>query len=300
MISNLIVFIVSLIPFSLPTLAMAFQSGDKFIFGNLMFQLYREGNAGLLHIISNRLDVFLRALIDPQLLLILLLTLISIRFMVKQKRIGSLKDLMIRPEGIALMNLVLIFAVYLLPHPMSRQYIEQYLAFGIIIIALNSRHMMLVMGNALRPLCRRAVIAGMAALYLLALIPYMVIFLGAARTEDRRFAISEIRKVTDKMLESGTISDTVLSEWPGYTFISGQMPLRYTEIIGSEFRLPCGHEDYMNYKLCDRIFLREQIAGRIPKLVVTVYKAPEYYADILEDNYDKAFQSNVVSIYRRR
>ena len=42
------------------------------------------------------------------------------------------------------------------------------------------------------------------------------------------------------------------------------------------------------------------MARKAPALVVNVYNTPEYYAGVLEENYELAMQSDVVSVYKRR
>lgn len=296
---DLMIFTLSLIPLAVPTFMRILESADHFFYGNLFFQIYRDADSSIGHIISNRLVTFFKAAIDPHLFIIFILTIISLLFLIRQKKIASPKDMVVRPEGMAVMNLVLIAVVYLLPHPMSRQYIEQYLAFSIIIIAFNLETMLLNLSR-LRLMYRKLTIIIVAALYLVSLIPYVAIFIWGVRKNDRRFLLSEIREVTNQMLTLATESDTVLAEWAGYPFLTRQTPLRYTEILGSEYALPLEHEEYMKYKLCDHVFLREAIRRKEPGLVVTVYKPPEYYADLLKENYGKAFQADVVSIYKRK
>jgi len=102
------------------------------------------------------------------------------------------------------------------------------------------------------------------------------------------------------MKSLASVSDTILSEWPGYTFITRQPSLRYTEIIGAEYTMPLEHDEYLKYKMADRIYLNEKISQQTPELVVTVYDPPDYYAEALYNNYEIAFRSDVVSIYKKR
>jgi hypothetical protein len=297
---NLIIFCLSLIPFALPTFLKILESSGRFFYGNVTFQLYREADRSLGFAVSNRIMTYLKALVDPHLLIVFALIALSVVLLIRNRRISGLKDLLVRPEGMALMNMGLIAAVHLLPHPMSRQYIEQYLGFGIIITGFNITQFRQYLEALFRPIYRRMFISILAVIYLLSLIPYTAIFIFGTRKDDRRYTLQEIRKVTDQMLALAGQSDTILSEWPGYLFLTRQTPLRYTEIIGSEYTLPLNHQEYMGYNLADRLYLRDQIEEKTPRLVVNVYKTPEYYAAALERSYEKAYQSDVVSIYKRK
>ncbi|MEW5923894.1 MAG: glycosyltransferase family 39 protein [Candidatus Zixiibacteriota bacterium] len=296
---NLAVFLISLVPFAVPTLVRLYQSSASFIYGNLMFHLYRDIDRGFLSILGSKLDVFTKVIIDPQLLIILVLVLFSV---IGLARSGMKlpRDLFGTPAGMALMNFVLIFVVYLLPHPMTRQYIEQYLGFAIIIIAMSLPALLKWFENHVRAVQRKRFIAAIAAVYILGIVPYFVIFIFGVRAHDNRYRLSEIKKVTTKMLALGGETDIVLSEWPGYLYLTRQVPLRYTEIYAHEYDLPLTHEEFLKYNLCDRIYLRDKIEDKSPALVVNVYETPDYYADLLDSNYALAFQSDVVSIYKRR
>ncbi len=297
---NIAAFLVSLVPFALPTFLTILRSPEHFWIGNIFFQLNREVNQDLGFVILNRLHTFGRVAFDPHLLIIFVLSIIAIGVLIKRERFDSVKNIMTRPEGMAVMNLILIGGVYLLPHPMSRQYINQYLPFAIIVIGFGLKYLLPVIQLSVKPLIRKLLMYGLATLYLLSLVPYTVIFIYGVRKDEKRYAISEMKKIGHRMLQLAGEDGIVLSEWPGYTFLTKQRPLRYTEIIGSEFTLPLEHDEYMKYKLCDRVYLESEIRQRTPELVVTLYKTPEYYTSALNNNYDSAFNSDVVTIYKRK
>ncbi len=56
----------------------------------------------------------------------------------------------------------------------------------------------------------------------------------------------------------------------------------------------------MKYKLADAVYLKEEVIKRTPALVVTVNQPAAYYAAELTADYNKSFQSDVISIYKRR
>lgn len=297
---NLIAFTLSLIPFAIPTFLKILESADHFFYNNLMFQLYRESERSIGFVLSNRFMTYLKAALDPHLLIIFILTVVSLWLLFRQKRISFTRDLLVKPEGMAVMNLVLIAGVYLLPHPILRQYIDQYLAFAIIVSAFSFKYILTLL-DSLRLNLKRAAMIVFAGLYVLSLIPYVAIFIYGIREYDHRYRLSEVRKVTDTMQSLAQQSDTVLTEWTGYAFLTKQTPVRYTEIISTEeYRLPLSHEEFMHYNLCDGIYLRNEVSRKSPKLVVTINQPAQYYAAALAENYDKTFQSDVVSIYKRK
>jgi len=297
---NIFIFVLSMIPFAIPTMLKLINSYDHFMYGNLMFQLYREADRSLMAIFNNRILTYLKAMIDPHIFIIFALTLLSVYLLKKNGKLGLGRRVFVTPEGLALMNLLLIFLVHLLPHPISRQYIEQFLAFGIILVGFSFVDIKIWIKSRLKKSFIRPAIYVLSVLYVLALIPYFVIFIGGVRSFDRRYRIDEISAVTEKMKSLASVSDTILSEWPGYTFITRQPSLRYTEIIGAEYTMPLEHDEYLKYKMADRIYLNEKISQQTPELVVTVYDPPDYYAEALYNNYEIAFRSDVVSIYKKR
>lgn len=299
-VKNLSVFIISLIPFALPTLMAIISSPEHFRAGNIFFQLNREVQHGLGAVLSNRLDTFVRLVVDPQISIIFVITIISLGILFIHGRIKSIINLVDTPHGMALMNLLLIGGVYLLPHPMSRQYVNQYLAFAIILIAFNLKYILNGVERFMKPLTRKLLMYGLAAVYLLSLIPYTAIFIYGIRKDDRRYVISEMKKISSQMLQQAGEDAVVLSEWPGYTFLTKQSPLRYTEIFGGEHKLPLTHDEYMKYKICDSTYLIKEVSNKTPDLVVTLYHPPVYYASVLENNYDKTYNSDVVTIYKRK
>lgn len=299
-IKRLTLFIAGLIPPAIPTLIHIINSPQHFFFDTFMFQIYRESDKSFGAFIANKFTVFLRTIVDPHLLTIIILAGISLVLLIKRRQIANLRDIVTKPEGMASANLILIAAVYLVPHPTIRHYFEQFIGFAIIVIGINLQYILDNLTALTGAVKRKAIIVSVSALYILSLIPYIVNGIWGVRTGDHMRRQSEVRKITGRMLELAGPADTVFSEWPLYPFLTGQTILPSTEIIGSHWSFPIEHEQYMKYKLCDSTYLRETVSRRIPKLVVVLYKTMQYYADPLQDGYDLAYQSGAVTIYKRK
>jgi len=294
-----IIFLLSLIPLSLPTFLTFLRATDGFISGNLFFQLQRD-NPEFTYILLSKLSTIFRALIDPQLIIIFVLLILSVRFLILSGRIKTWKDIAANPSGFALANFIMIFSVYLLPNPMSRQYFHQSLPFAMIVGAFYIVHLLNKEKITFGKRRFNWLIASVAAVYIASLVPYGVIFLGGIRDHDKRYKINEIKSVTSEMLSVSDRSDTVLSEWPGYTFITEQTPLPYTEIIGGEYKLPLTHTEYMKHSLADWEYLEDMVLAGTPELIVTLNEPPDQYAAALGQSYKKTFQSDVVRVYKRQ
>jgi hypothetical protein len=297
---NLLLLAVSLIPFAIPTFIYLINSPDHFFYGNFFFQLTRDVNRTLGDVLYNRIGMFFRAIIDPHLLIIFLLTIWSTVQIFKAKKLLSFKSFFVKPEGITLLNLTLIAFIYLLPHPAARQYIDNYMVFGLIIIGSQMNQLWSLLKDKFAPNWRKLLIGGMASLYILSMIPYFVIFIAGVRDRDKMYRLSEAKAVTDHMMSIAAKSDTVLTEWPGHSYLTGQTPLKNTEIIAYDFTLPITREEYKKYNLCDSTYLREEIEKKSPKLVVFPNRVQVYYAAALEENYNKTFQTEKVSVYKRK
>jgi len=297
---NLIVFLLSLIPLSLPNMLKIFNSFEQFYYGNIFFQMTRDVNRSFFDIIYNRLYTYARVLMDPHLLIIFALAIISIVLLIRLRKISCAGDMFVSSEGMAVANLILIAVVFLIPHPMARRYVDNYLMFAIITAAFCLPHIIAYMRDKFADNRRRIIIAVVTAVYVVMIVPYAAIFIYAARAGDRWFLQHNVREVTDHMQTVASDSDTVLSEWSAFVFLTNQTPLRYTEIVGFDLNIPMEHEQYMKYNLCDRDYLREQVGQKNPKIIVVRNRTSDYLADLIENNYDRTMETDEISVYKRR
>jgi len=297
---GLMFFALPMIPPAIPTFLAILASPRHFFFDNYMFQIYRESDRSLAYFISSKLTAFFRTIIDPHLLIIIVLTVVSIIYLIRNRRVTSIKDISNKPEGMALGSLILIAFSYLFPHPILRHYFEQFMAFAIIIIALNLEYFWARFNRLVVPARRNLILAAVSIIYLLSLIPYVAIDIFAVRERERWRLLSEVKKVTGKMLELAGPTGTVLSERPLYPFLTRQPVLPYTEITAFHWPLPLDHAGFMEYKLCDSAYLKEKISARTPSLVTIINNPPSYYARELYEGYNLAYQSDAVSIFKRK
>jgi len=294
------IFLIALVPFAIPTAVKILMAADHFFFNTFVFQLHRADEHSWGYIFSNKLLTVLKTVIDPHLLIIGILAVLSLLALRKGGGLRRMRDLVMTPEGMVVMNLGLIAGIYFVPNPILRQYVEQFVAFGIILAALSFAPFLARLRAEASPFQRRAVLGIMVSLYLVSLIPYGGVYLFGMRGSDKMYTLSEVRKITDQMGMLGERSDTVLAEWTGYPFFTRQVSLPHTELLGFEYPLPLDHEGYMKYKLADYEYLRDQIIKRTPRLVVTVYRVPPAYADKLDEGYVFAYESGGVTIHTRR
>ncbi len=285
---------------TIPTLRIIAISPRHFFFDNFIFQIYRETDRSIGYFVLNKLTIFIRTIMDPHLLILIALTILSIILLLRSKKIAKLNDIVKKPEGMALGNLILIAIVYLFPYPTLRHYFEQYMAFAIIVVAVNLEYMWNRMKELVAPVLRKTAIILFSGAYLMSLIPYLAVDIFAVRDRDHRRFLPDVKRVTARMLELAGPADTVFSEWPLYPFLTGQTVLPYTEIITSQWAMPLDHQGFIYYKLCDSIYLKEAVGRKTPSLVVAVYEPPSYYRPELDAGYDMAYQANDVSIYRRK
>ncbi len=297
---NIGIFCLSLIPFAVPTLLHIIKDADRFFFDTFIFQLHRADSDAISYILTNKLLTVFKTIIDPHLLIIFGLAAISLVMLFRGKKLIGIKDFIAKPEGMAFSNLALIAFVYFIPNPILRQYVEQFMAFALILAVLNLSPLLERLKTELKRYQRVALLSTLIFLYLVSLAPYVGVYLFGMRKSDTMYRLSEVRKITSKMLEMGTESDTVLAEWTGYPFFTKQVSLPYTELLGFEYPLPISHEEYMKYKLADYIYLRDEVEKKSAGLVVTVKRVPPAYADILPAGYDSLYESGQVAIHVRQ
>jgi hypothetical protein len=295
-----LVFAVALVPFSIPNLVMLLRAPDYFLKDTFIFQIFRGGDANLAVIFLQKLSVIAKMIIEPSLFILLVAVIFSLRFMRQDGRLISGNRLFESPEGMALLNLFALAAVYLVPFPVLRHYAEQYLAFAIIVASIGAERLVAKVQEILPGKRQRLATGGLAMLLLLSLVPYYAIFINGIRAQDQKYMIAEVERITSQMRLLATESDTVLSEWAGYPFFAEQVPLPMTEILGFEYPLPFSHEERMKYKLCDNIYLKNELSRQTPALAVIINEPPAAFAATLDSGYSREYQTGAVSIYKRR
>ena len=232
----------ALVPFSIPNLLLFHRAPQHFLQNTFVFQIFRGEEANLAGIFLQKLAVFAKMIIEPYLFLLLIAVIASVKFLRQERRLSSRYQLFDSPEGMALLNLVALAAVYLVPYPILRHYAEQYLGFAIIVASLSAERMIAVFNENIPLKWQKFVTGGLIALLALSL----------------------------------------------------------TEILGFEYPLPFSHEERMKYKLCDNIYLRDELSRRTPVLAVIINEPPAAFTATLDSGYSREYQTGSVSIYKRR
>ena len=295
-----LIFFLSLIPGAVPTLMYIFRDFDRFFYDTFVFQLHRADSGELGYIISNKLQLVLKTIADPHLLFVFTLAGISVWLMVKKGKLTKFKDFLTAPEGMAVGVLALIAFIYFVPNPILRQYVEQFFVFAIIVGSVHYKTIWEAVGKIVKVHYRNLAAGAVVAIYCLSIIPYIGVFLLDYRGGKFMYRLSEAKKITGKMLEYAQSTDTVLAEWAGYPFLTGQTPLPYTELLGFQYPLPLDHDGYMHYKLADYEYLKEEVTKKVPRLVVTVNRVPAAYAEVLKSGYNSTYTSGNIAIHTRR
>lgn len=295
-----LVFVLSLVPFSIPNLLLFLRAPQHFLQNTFVFQIFRGDETNLAGIFLQKLAVIAKMIIEPYLFLLLIAVIASVKFLRQERRLTPRYQLFDSPEVMALFNLVALAAVYLVPYPILRHYAEQYLGFAIIVASLSAERMIAVFNENIPIKWQKFVTGGLVALLALSFVPYYAIFIKGIRPNDQKYEIAEVQRITSQMRLLAEKSDTVLSEWAGYSFFSEQVPLPMTEILGFEYPLPFSHEERMKYKLCDNIYLRDELSRQTPALAVIINEPPAAFAATLDSGYSREYQTGSVSIYKRR
>lgn len=297
---NIALFFGAMIPVSLPTMYKMLNSFDNFIFNTLTFQLLRESNNEIGYVVVNKLTTILRVLVDPHILLIVLMASVSVVMLVRRKQIRGARSLFVNGEGMAVMNLLLIAAVYMVPHPMMRQYTEQYLAFAVILGALSYPAVWDWLSGAGECVRKYVVTAGLALIFAGSLVPYFAVYMFDARESEKMYSLAEMKAVVEQIRRCGESNGAVLSEWAGYPFLAERSSLGRSEILGWEWPLSLGAAEFQKYRLPDYDYLRQCVIDKTPQTIVTVNRTPAEYADVVDDGYDMTYQSSGVTVFCRR
>ena len=282
-----------------PAIYLFVTEPKRFLFDNLGFHLMRDPGLTIPLSALQKLEVIGKMLVNPQILLLFILALAA--FIAWRKSQINLRwwTLVASPAGLAGVTALILTLIYLTPSPVHQHYFVQAVPFlllaspgGVgILRGSNSRWLRFMSG-------RRLIDWGLVV-YILAFLPYLVIFVGAVRPSDKDLSLANMKQICAHINTTYT-SGPILSEQPIVPVLANRPFWPGTEFLGFEYPLPLSRAEKEFYRLATSEELQVAIEGGGPECLVVVDHPDPPLAAAFDVAYepDRAFGRMIV--YRRK
>lgn len=271
---------------SLPAIYLFAQAPGEFLFNNLGFHLQREPINPLSALLLHKLTVFGKFLALPQTILLIGMTIGSYVLLRARHIDGSP---IYKPAAIFA---ALIGLIYLVPTPVHLQYFQQTLVF-LIILSMPCVAFILKYDRM------KTILRSASVLYLIGIVPFAYLFIIAPRETDHRFERGQLMQVISSINSNSSATDTLLSEWAGYSALSSRAQIPGSEHVGFHFPLQLSEEEYNRHHLLTNADIVEILGEQRPQLVVVDYKVYPEWQSALNANYRLVGQNDQTYVYRR-
>jgi len=280
---------------ALPTIQRLSHDAGAVLYNNLGFHLARATSPSFTDLIGDKTLTLLKLFADPQVSLVI----IAVMLILWQTRHSCrFRDWLAEPKLIVLLSAALIFGAYLNAYPSMRQYFAQSLPLILIYVASElptlANHFRRGFGSRIRQLTR-----GLALVYVLGLIPYGVIYLGATRDYDQRGELSRLRTICALIEDNSSEDDIIFAESPLYPLLANRRALARTEFVGFQYRSLKLEGKYSSLNLPDANYLLRQLEIGRPFLVVTDFEPDSTLGARLKNNYLLIFKDDYATVFRR-
>jgi len=283
---NVIAGLVGLTIPSLPALYFLIAGFDQFWFNNLIFHLHREPIRPFSALIEHKLLTVGKFIILPQTLLLLGMAG-GAHYFVRKKLVSS-TDIYAPTIVVGLV----IFAAYLIPTPTHLQYFQETLPF-LIIAALPTAEIFR------RYDTQRLISASAGLFYVAGIFPFLYLFILAPREHDKRMEWPHIESVVSQIQSETLPSDTLLTEWAGYSALSGRNQLPGSEHVGFYFPLEVDKSNYSENHLLTNKEIVAALDQQRPRLVVIDYQIYPEWEPALQANYNLIGKTGDTFLYKR-
>ncbi|MFZ1685276.1 MAG: glycosyltransferase family 39 protein [Candidatus Zixiibacteriota bacterium] len=263
---------------SLTSVKLLFQDPSRFYFNNLGFHFVRNPGVGFADAMLERGEAFGKFLINPQLWLILLGIVVIWR---KRSKLVSNESKAV--TRLALWFALVIIAVYLIPSPVHVQYFQQALPF-LIIASLPGLELILAPSGKFLGMSRGRLLVVGGVIYMAALLPFAVIYVGAIRHDDRPYSIRNTKELS-QFVRDYPEPGPILSEWAGVPVLSGREGLGSTEFVGFQYQMPGDAAQFRTYHLPVNDDLKRALEDRIPVLYIVWNQPDSALTDVAGRNY---------------
>lgn len=275
---------------SIPSLYLFYGNPSAFIFGNIGYHII-WGNNVIQMSLFRKAFTLLKFVLYPQNLLILLLgiwgTVTCLLQVIGRNHLNFEDEITLTAfTWFLILMLVCFFA-----NPTQLQYYEQVLPFILICtIPIWNRVV-----EKFRDRKRKAFIVLTG--YFLFILPFVWIFIFAAREKDKPIDISAIRSAVRIIESTSKPEDIVLSGWPGYAVLSDRETIAGSETWGGGVIPFLTDKQVKEYKLMNDSEVKEIIRNKGASVIVREDWFSPQIVDLIVSNYRLVGTTPFVNIY---
>lgn len=283
---------------SLPSLYLLALDTRRYVFDNFGFHLIRNPGVGFPGTVSQRLTVIGKLLINPQVLLVLAALIVAV---VAWRRApggrGSHYAFTSISRFAGIVMLVIVF-IHLLPDPIHQRYFVQALPFALLAVPGGVEYFLSRARDIFGFITNRRLAHVLTAIYILGMIPYFVVFIGAVRECDGHTNIANLKRIC-ACLNNAAADGPILAELPMVSVLSNKATVDGIEFLGFEYILPINDADKRYYRFVLNRDLKKILETRQASHYVVVNDPPEELAEATAANYRLAGTFERFKVYRR-
>jgi len=284
---------------SLPSLALLWQDSNRYFLDNFGFHLMRNPGQVFPETFVERAIVLGKMAINPQVLIVVAIIVGALMVRRKAAHTTWLKALFASPSGLAAAMAIVITIVYLIPNPIHQQYFVQALPFALLGVAGQTEKGWGSLLSFIPAMRRDVVMKAMLGIYVLGLIPYGVIFVGAVRDSDGNTNMSNMKRIS-AFLSQAPDSLPILAEHPIIPVLAGKPVCAGAEFLGYEYPLPLDESHKKYYRLITNDELKQMLDNRTASYFVFIDRPDTALVASAEANYEPEASFGRYQVYRRK
>jgi len=293
-----ITYVAGALAVSIPALTVMVADTQRFFFDNIGFHLMRNPEHGLGYALMQKLSVASRLIINPQVLLLLIAGAAAYLVRDKSGRRWNSTALFTSPRPLAGIIALTISVIYFLPNPVLQQYFVQAIPFLLLASPKGIDHVLHRSRNILKGVSNRRLVGILTGVYILGMVPYVVIFVGAVREYDGFSTPGNLRQVCADLDEN--TDEPILTELPIVSVLCRRHTFDGAEYLGFEYPLPLNEEEMNHYRLATNSMLERILDSGAASHYVVMNAPPEELADAAARNYMLVNTYDRLKVYRRK
>lgn len=291
-----------MIPMVLATIpSLVFLVGDtrRFVFDNFGFHLMRNPGVEFPASLLQKLLQVGKLLANPQTLILLIIALGAYIYWRKRRKESDHKNILKSIPAIAGITAIVISVTYLLPNPVLQQYFVQAVPFVLLASAGSLQAFIARARETVPGSLRHNLPAIITTVYLLGIIPYFVIYIGAVRDFDGHSDIGNMKRLCASLDETAP-DEMILTEMPIVSVLADRPIIEGVEFLGFEYPLPLDSMEKRYYRLVLNKDLKTILDNRQASYYVVVNNPPDDLSASTAANYDLEETFERYRVYRRK
>jgi hypothetical protein len=288
-----------LLVFSIPSLIYLIRDTRRFMFDNLGFHFMRNPGIEFPHTLFQKLLVIGQLFMNPQILILLIIAIGSFIYWRRNRAASGHGGVFASASAVAGFTALVTVFFYLLPDPVHQQYFVQAVPFALIASVSGVEQYVSRMRTAARGWFSPKLPIVLAAIYILGIVPYFIVYVGAVRDFDSHTSIGNMKRVCACFNDSaGDVP--ILTELPIISILANKPAFEGIEFLGFEYPLPLDDDEKRYYRLALNRDVRQILDNRQASYYIVVNNPPDELAASTEANYDLQDTFERFKIYRRK